>query len=64
MVILTYARGIKNGAGVGTRTQNLLITNQLLCRLSYAGRCCSIIKHGSCICKWYALPKFWVSKAN
>jgi len=32
--------------------------------LSYAGRCCSIIKHGSCICKWYALPKFWVSKAN
>ena len=26
----------KNGAGDGTRTRNLLITNQLLCQLSYA----------------------------
>ena len=25
-----------NGAGDGTRTRNLLITNQLLCQLSYA----------------------------
>jgi hypothetical protein len=27
-----------NGAGDGTRTRNLLITNQLLCQLSYASR--------------------------
>ena len=26
----------KGGAGDGTRTRNLLITNQLLCQLSYA----------------------------
>ena len=26
----------ENGAGDGTRTRNLLITNQLLCQLSYA----------------------------
>ncbi len=26
-----------SGAGDGTRTRNLLITNQLLCQLSYAG---------------------------
>jgi hypothetical protein len=26
------------GAGDGTRTRNLLITSQLLCQLSYAGR--------------------------
>ena len=26
----------KNGAGDGNRTRNLLITNQLLCQLSYA----------------------------
>ena len=25
----------ENGAGDGTRTRNLLITNQLLCQLSY-----------------------------
>ena len=28
----------KGGAGDGTRTRNLLITNQLLCQLSYASR--------------------------
>ena len=27
----------KSGAGDGTRTRNLLITNQLLCQLSYTG---------------------------
>ena len=27
---------VVNGAGDGTRTRNLLITNQLLCQLSYA----------------------------
>ena len=28
----------KNGAGDGTRTRNLLITNQLLCQLSYTSK--------------------------
>ncbi len=28
----------ENGAGDGTRTRNLLITNQLLYQLSYAGK--------------------------
>ena len=28
----------RSGAGGGTRTRNLLITNQLLCRLSYASQ--------------------------
>ena len=27
-----------NGAGDGTRTRNLLITNQLLCQLSYTSK--------------------------
>ena len=32
-----FPQGIqRNGAGDGTRTRNLLITNQLLCQLSYA----------------------------
>ena len=31
-----FPQGIqRNGAGDGTRTRNLLITNQLLCQLSY-----------------------------
>ena len=29
---------IVNGAGDGTRTRNLLITNQLLCQLSYTSK--------------------------
>ena len=29
---------LKNGAGDRNRTNNLLITNQLLCRLSYTGK--------------------------
>ena len=28
-----------NGASAGSRTPYLLITNQLLCRVSYAGKC-------------------------
>jgi hypothetical protein len=34
--LANFARLISYGAGDGTRTRNLLITNQLLCRLSYA----------------------------
>ncbi len=38
----THPRQIKyrfiNGAGDGTRTRNLLITNQLLCQLSYTSK--------------------------
>ena len=30
-----------NGAGDGTRTRNLLITNQLLCQLSYTSKHCN-----------------------
>ena len=31
-----------NGAGDGTRTRNLLITNQLLCQLSYTSKHCDV----------------------
>ena len=34
------APGKPTRAGDGTRTRNLLITNQLLCQLSYAGIIC------------------------
>ena len=30
---------LKNGAGDGTRTRDLLITSQLLYQLSYTGKC-------------------------
>lgn len=36
LTLLTLLR-LLNGAGDGTRTRNLLITNQLLYQLSYAG---------------------------
>ncbi len=35
------------GAGMGTRTPNLLITNQLLCQLSYAGM--PVVDQGSSV---------------
>ncbi len=40
MILFNY-----NGAGDGTRTRNLLITNQLLCQLSYASGVLSMLKH-------------------
>ena len=43
----TYPRlllsSLTSGAGDGTRTRNLLITNQLLCQLSYASVIASLL---------------------
>ena len=39
---VTHVSGLDNekiGAGRGIRTPDLLITNQLLCQLSYSGTC-------------------------
>ncbi len=41
-----------HGAGDGTRTRNLLITNQLLCQLSYASRRRFAFTHS--FCAWQA----------
>ncbi len=34
-----------HGAGDGTRTRNLLITNQLLCQLSYTSMLCCFLTY-------------------
>ena len=44
-VLQSFRPGKEGGAGDGNRTYNLLITNQLLCQLSYASTICFETHH-------------------